>query len=59
MFCRIKSLDETEYSLRNHVKNGTIFWINVLKFGKCDLRIDVIKMYIMLSGDCRWERVYL
>lgn len=39
MFCRQESLDETEYYLRNHVKNVkkcTIFWVNVLKFSKCD-----------------------
>lgn len=39
----IKSLDETENNLRNHVKNCTIFLLNVLEFSKCDLGIDVIK----------------
>lgn len=43
MFCRLESLDETEYNLRNQVKKCTIFWIIVLKFSKCDLKIDVIE----------------
>lgn len=39
----IRSLDETEYNIRNHVKNCTIFLLNVLEFSKCDLEFDVIK----------------
>lgn len=37
----IKSLDETEYNLKKHVKKCTIFLVNVLEFSKCDLGIDV------------------
>lgn len=43
MLCTLESLDETEYNLRNYVKKCTIFWINVIKFNKYDLRIDVIE----------------
>lgn len=46
MFCRLESFDEIEYNLRNYVKKCIIFWINVLKFSKCDLRIDVIENVI-------------
>lgn len=47
MLWRLKGLDETKYNLRNHVKRCTIFWINVLKFTKCDLRIDEIENVVI------------
>lgn len=48
MFCRLESLDETEYNLINYVNKCT----TVLKLSKYDLGIDVVENITQLLCDC-------
>ncbi|XP_056008394.1 uncharacterized protein LOC125674557 [Ostrea edulis] len=48
MFCRLSNLEETEYSISNHVKKCTVLWCKVIKYSNYALKTNAIEHFIKL-----------